>query len=522
MKRRITFIQGTESPFEPHQAVLSSSTLSVRALEAAREDRITFDLSDLPEEVRTVLEKSHELRLRWASEHSYDAVPPFPSRISPGLHVHYTPLEADKSSQGLCSFLRKAFGTEEGQYAVNCARPQDAFITPPLLSTTIHAASAPLQYYTELPSLKSLVAFIRRLACHQLQAGGAECHGRADSLLTADAVDIDYDNASHTLRVTGLWASAPTGGWTEDIHKPSSDEDQVEFGLLGVEQAIHAKDIKMGGLLAVVGKDKKLKPTMFSFPSRHHSLPMEASYTVSFNKPTGLHPTMAITMSRSALHRPPAPEEATCALYTYLTLPSSVFGDQYQLGTTDPLFLQSHNLVALRAHAGEMDLEAPDWAVQAWGSTWLFELSTPEHKPADAASNWTATIPLHLRYLRPSESGYRAAHVPWPIIFWACTPDDDSTMGVNPFDRTSLGWDELFAPSTMFYQLHPQTEQLVEKIDVPVLQLKDSDGLFQARNIELGTSAVIVLGFLWVLWRLFRVSFSRGSTRNERVHDKKE
>ncbi|KAJ5177007.1 Protein pbn1 [Penicillium canariense] len=523
MKRRVTYVQRPETPFEPQQAILSSSALSVHGLDAAREDRITFGLEDLPEELRVVLEQSHELRLRWATERSYDAIAPFTSRVSPGLHVHYTPLAADQSSEGLCSLLRSVFGTENGQAAVDCTRPEDSFITPPLLSTRF-AASASLQYYTHLPSLQSLVGFIRRTACHQHQVGGTECHERADSLLTADTVDVDYDSISHTLSISGVWTSPPDGGWTEVIPKPASKADQVEFGLLGAEQGIEPEEIKMGGLLAVVGEDKKMKPTMFSFPSRHHPLPSDATYTVSFTQPTGLHPIMSITMQRPSLQRPPAPEDATCALHTYLTLPSSVFGDQYQLGTTDPLFLQSHNLAALRAHAGEMDLEAPDWAVQRWGSTWLFELASPvaQMDDADGASNWTATIPLHLRYLPPSETGHKTAHVPWPVVFWACTAEDGTKMGVNPFDRTNLGWDGLFGPRTMFYQLHPKTGRLVEEIDVPVLKLQAGQGLFQAQNIELGTSLVILLGFLWVLWRLVRVALFRSGQGQRHGHEKKE
>ena len=268
---------------------------------------------------------------------------------------------------------------------------------------------------------------------------------------------------------------------------------------------------------------------MFSFPSRHHELPKSASYTVSFSKPTGLHPTMSISIPHSALERPPAPSDATCGLHTYLTLPSAIFGDQYQLGTTDPLFLQSHNLVALRALAGETDLEAPDWVVQKWGSNWLLELATPASDDTkDPASNLTATIPLHLRYLHPSESGYRSAHVPWPVVFWACAEENSSELGFNPFDRTKLGWDGLFGPETMFYQLHPSSEHLVEDLEVPVLQLEEGKGLFQARNIELITCAVISLGFLWVLWRLLRVALSSGVSSNGRsgqtdaAHDKKE
>lgn len=231
---------------------------------------------------------------------------------------------------------------------------------------------------------------------------------------------------------------------------------------------------------------------------------------------------MSIALQRPSLERPPAPEDATCALHTYLTLPSSVFGDQYQLGTTDPLFLESHNLAALRAHAGEMDLEAPDWAVQRWGSTWLFELAKPTVDESDKTSNWTATIPLHLRYLPPSETGYRTAQVPWPVVFWACTAEDGTKMGTNPFDRTNLGWDGLFGPRTMFYQLHPESGRLVEEIKVPVLKLKQGESLFKAQNIELGTSLVVLLGFLWVLWRLVQVALSRSGQGRGQGHEKKE
>lgn len=58
--------------------------------------------------------------------------------------------------------------------------------------------------------------------------------------------------------MTGLWASSPEGGWTEELHKPKTGADQVEFGLLGAERGIEAEEIKMGGLLAVIGQDKKL------------------------------------------------------------------------------------------------------------------------------------------------------------------------------------------------------------------------------------------------------------------------
>lgn len=103
-------------------------------------------------------------------------------------------------------------------------------------------------------------------------------------------------------------------------------------------------------------------------------------------------------------------------------------------------------------------------------------------------------------------------------------------MGTNPFDRVDLGWDGLFGPRTMFYQLDPSpssgntSEQgrLVEEITVPVLPMKDGEeGASQARVIEIGTVAVIVLGFVWVLWKLGLVVWSSGPDGGKRAAEKR-
>lgn len=77
-------------------------------------------------------------------------------------------------------------------------------------------------------------------------------------LLSADSVDIDYDSISHALTVSGLWTSSPEGGWTEKLDKPASSANQLEIGILGAEPGLEPEEVKMGGLLAVVGEDKKL------------------------------------------------------------------------------------------------------------------------------------------------------------------------------------------------------------------------------------------------------------------------
>lgn len=242
---------------------------------------------------------------------------------------------------------------------------------------------------------------------------------------------------------------------------------------------------------------------MFSFPSRHHPLPSPVSFAASFQNPTGLHPKLDLTFPASSL----LPPQPACALHAYLTLPSALFIDRYQF--SDALFLQSQKLIALRALSGEQDLEAPDWVINAWGSAALFEIAYP---PASSGEeNWTATIPTHLRYVKPdnntspSVSSSDTAHlsIPAPIIFWACPADEGTKFNTNPFDRANLGYDGLFGTKTMFYHVPPAPamgeaeEGLLLGLEVPVLNAEANRGW-----VGIATVAVVVAGFTWVVWKV--------------------
>ena len=250
-----------------------------------------------------------------------------------------------------------------------------------------------------------------------------------------------------------------------------------------------------------------LEPTRFSFPSRHH--PYESSdhpvcYHSHIKSPAGLHPTLQIVFPDGT--KPLTPPAESCALHTYLTLPSALFIDKYQL--QDSLYLASQNLLKLRSVAGETDLEAPDWAISRWGSAVLLELAHPPNPGPRPSEDWIVSIPLHLRYLEPAAnaSGTASAQLPWPVVFWACTAEEGTKMSVNPFDRTNLGYDGLFGPRTMFYHVPPQENvvdgTLVETIPVPVLDLG------KAWYVESGTVLAVVVGFAWVAWKLATASFS--------------
>lgn len=164
-----------------------------------------------------------------------------------------------------------------------------------------------------------------------------------------------------------------------------------------------------------------------------------------------------------------------------------------------------------------MDLEAPDWIIQRWGSSALLELEHPFSPSKGIGAGWNVTIPLHLRYLSPSRnsSGVAAAEMPWPVVFWACTAEEGSKMSVNPFNRVNLGYDGLFGQNTLFYHIPPaQTAdvRLIEEVRVPVLDLD------RAGYVEWGTVGVILLGAAWVCLKLFDAfSTSRSKLAGRRI-----
>ena len=283
--------------------------------------------------------------------------------------------------------------------------------------------------------------------------------------------------------------------------------------------------------------DHQREPTLFSFPSRHHPPPqhrihsrehsdragLRLTFSVSFVQPTGLHPQLRLSInSPSPLD---ASKASSCSLHSYLTLLSPFFPDKYQLA--NPLLLQSLNIRAIRSIAGYTDLEAPDYAVEAWGSSMLVELAPPEN--LSEADEWNATIPLHLRYLAPTNDtdGISETDLPWPIVFWACPAEEGGgKMSTNPFDRVNLGYDGLFAAGTVFHHLNPvlknarAEEQLIGKVKVPVLDA----GWWGMREgcVEGGIGAVILLGWLWIVWKLWMVAIRDRQREKDVKRAKKE
>ncbi|KAI0481525.1 PIG-X [Xylaria cf. heliscus] len=482
MRHRITFFHRHEHSIEPSSLKIRDRSISGPDLVALREHRVTLAIDELPAELRELLHEIHELHIRWSTPQAHDPLGPWNSRLPPGLHTFYTAQTAGAAeSSRLCAQLRAVFG------ALDCSSPAESFTKLP---TDRFSHSTAFQYFQPLDSLTNLSTYAGQYAC---VPGDMDCKRWAQELGNAVSLDLSYDAISHAVKITAVW---PEGN--QKLSIDSHPDHRTEVGILTPDSPPHLDPDELGvtGLLTVLGEDTKPSPVLFSFPSRHKDA--GSTFSSEFLQPLGLHPTLQLKIDSSNLPLP----DSSCSLHTYLTLPRTIFADKYQLG--DELFLSSKNLTALRYISQPVDLEAPDYAMKLWGSTVLVEIKRPD---TQADSPWTAEIPLHLRYLSPTEGGYSPINVPWPAVFWACNAEEGTKFPNSPFDRANLGYDGLFGPRTLFWHVNPKPEgrgSLNHQIQVPVLDTN------KTQWVSTGTAAVVLLGFAYVVFKLASVYWRTG------------
>ena len=336
-------------------------------------------------------------------------------------------------------------------------------------------------YYQEMEDITEFIRWMSKEVCNS----DTVCQSRAQDLSRASSLDISWDSAEGMLRVS---SHVPVS--QQEIAATGSSKRRTEVGVLSKDVPLKPQphEIALSGALSVLGESKDPSATLFSFPARHRL--SDASFSADFVSPAGLHPTLRLALSSS---KPPAEGGSRCSPFAYFTFPKTIFADRYQFA--DELFLASKNLTASRYTTLPVDLEAPVYTTETWGSNVLLELAPP----GAASQEWTAEVPLHLRYLRPTQSGKMDIEIPYPAVFWACEAEAGTDFSVNPFDRTHVGYDALFE-DVVFWHLKPQPVQgniIMSAISVPVLQQQ------AAPWVQQGTAAAVLVGFLWVLWKLF-------------------
>lgn len=480
MRQRITFFHYNEDAIEPTSIKVTGRSLSGPDIRAVREDRFTLGLEELPSELQNLLRATQELYIRWSTPNVYKTIVPWSSRVTPGLHVFYTPQKEGPESE-ICPLLRR-FG------AFDCSSPNESFTKLP---NDRFSHSTAYEYYQPIGSLKTFVEYATQYACSPTDS---VCNTQLNSLLSATSLDFSYDTISHVVKIAVLW---------DHVQQPLSitahPDHRVEVGLLTPDTAPHLEAHELGatGLLTVLGENKKPAPTLFSFPSRHKHA--GAGFSSKFASPMGMHPSMQIAVSSSK--RPM--EDSYCSLHAHLSLPRTIFADKYQL--EDPLFLASKNLTALRYISQPVDLEAPEYVMKSWGSSVLLELK-PTLDPLDEP--FTAEIPLHLRYNAPKHGGEKTFYVPYPVVFWACAVKEGTLFPNSPFDRVNLGYDGLFGPRTLFWHLDPVAEAEKERLVMDgIVSVLDLD---KSKSISTATAVVVLTGFAWVVWKLIGVYMKTG------------
>ncbi|TGZ84200.1 PIG-X-domain-containing protein [Ascodesmis nigricans] len=476
MKQRTTFILPSPDPTNPDNLHLSSTSLSLRSLppSTAREDRYTFARDELPFALRFVMIDYPAIYIHWASGRQYKPVDPYAARVPAGFHI----------------FVPWALGSE--------STPNHVFGNHYGLEEEFTEIPGGNQFYQPMKSVMPLTEMVAKVAC---KSEKEECVDKFRRVVDgADYIGVEYNEEANTVTVSVFYGGSEEvgdGGGVE-ITKESGEE-KVEVGLLMHEKPMGDESFTLGGQVHVIGTEK-INPVLFTFPSRHHTHP--TTFTTHLPSPTGLHPTLHLTLTAPN----PTPHDS-CTLHTYLTIPHSLFPDQYQLSTSNPHLLSSLNLTRIVYLSGETDLEAPTWTTRFWGSTLLLEL-TP-----------TATsfaLPLHLRYLPPAPENRTSETIdfPVPVVFWACNTtvhNEEERGGVNPFERRKLGWEEHFEDKTVFHYLAPENGGWVQ-VGAPVLDLRS------AEIVKWGTVVVIFSGFVWVLEKVMTalVGARRGSEGEEK------
>ncbi|KAH7144012.1 PIG-X [Dactylonectria macrodidyma] len=475
MRERITFVHEDPS-FDPEALDLQDVGLLGPQIQTVRQSRLTATLDELPKELADLLKAFDALHVRWASPLQYTTLDPFSARLSPGIHLSYSPSPSHENDpKHLCTWMQR-FGPLACMTAESFTES----------STDNSSLPSSFYFYQGLEDLQSFIASSSLNFCPELDT---ICQARIRSLYTATVLDLSFDTVSKTLQINALWPLR-----AQTVTAPASDSRRMEVGIFvkNTPPTIKPHQLGLAGVVTVLSDKKKPSPTIFTFPSRHRQ--MDTSFTSKFLAPTGLHPTLQLALSSNQ----PPDNDAECFPFVYLTLPKAIFADRYQLA--DELFLASKNLTASRYTSLPVDLEAPAYTTSSWGSRVLLELAAP---PLDQDQPWTAEVPLHLRYLEPSSTGEVEVEVPYPVVFWACSSEIEDLS--NPFDRVHLGFDGLFDKKTTFWHATPQPasgKRLMSPVTIPVLNDQGVDW------IGVGTTAVVALGFAWVLWKLVSATVS--------------
>lgn len=199
-------------------------------------------------------------------------------------------------------------------------------------------------------------------------------------------------------------------------------------------------------------------------------IPTPTLLSFNLSPSRGFHSTLSATIALNYA----APE---CSAFVLYTLPPNIIIDRYELSDRDISF----------ELWGESNLELPAFAVnQSEGTLLLNATSAARH-----SQEIVVDVPVHARYGLPlsGEVHYQSIEIPAPTCFWACPGSgmlNESSRMLNYPDAVSV---DVSICSTSSPSLP------AAKLEIPLGSVHDLP------LVEAGTVTVVLLTFLWLLYR---------------------
>ncbi len=127
---------------------------------------------------------------------------------------------------------------------------KETFINVPHASAQKGLVSPQLHYHHALSNLETFVAYTQKSIC---DTGDSRCSKLATSLLSAHALEIDFDQNAQTLRIAALWErQSDEKPWFDHIRQLNGS---AEVGVLHFEKSSRPEEHTLGGYLTFLGRD---------------------------------------------------------------------------------------------------------------------------------------------------------------------------------------------------------------------------------------------------------------------------
>ncbi|KAF8558458.1 hypothetical protein OG21DRAFT_1455508 [Imleria badia] len=180
----------------------------------------------------------------------------------------------------------------------------------------------------------------------------------------------------------------------------------------------------------------------------------------------GFHSTLSTILALN-------PPDSVCSFFALYTFPRTIIIDRHELINRRLSF----------EFWGESNLELPVFALDQTANSLLL-INVTNARPKQV----TVDIPVHARYDEPDMA--QSITLSSPTCFWACPP---SGVYPSPIANSAM-------LSSLAHFSVPSASSYHTSLRVPVASRRD---LFA---VEMGTTTVILVSFLWLVYRSCKVA----------------